>query len=61
MLELKDRCKSLLLLTATPMQVAPAEVWDLLSLLDLPARWGSDTFVRYFKVATGNPSHTHSR
>jgi hypothetical protein len=43
---LKDRCKSLLLLTATPMQVAPVEVWDLLTLLGLPPRWGSDSFVR---------------
>lgn len=56
MQELKDRCKSLLLLTATPMQVAPVEVWDLLSLLGLPSRWSSESFVRYFRAATGNPS-----
>lgn len=58
MQELKDRCKSLLLLTATPMQVAPVEVWDLLSLLGLPPRWAasSEAFVRYFKAASGNPS-----
>ncbi len=56
MQELKDRCKSLLLLTATPMQVAPVEVWDLLSLLGLPPRWTSEAFVRYFRAATGNPS-----
>jgi hypothetical protein len=57
---LKDRCKSLLLLTATPMQVAPVEVWDLLYLLGLPPRWAasSESFVRYFQAATGNPSQT---
>ena len=53
---LKDRCRALLLLTATPMQVAPVEVWDLLNLLGVPARWTSEAFVRYFEVATGNPS-----
>lgn len=58
MQQVKDRCKSLLLLTATPMQVAPVEVWDLLSLLGLPPRWTSCDFVRYFKAANGNPSQS---
>ncbi len=60
MQELKDHCKSLLLLTATPMQVAPVEVWDLLNLLGLPPRWAasSESFVRYFEAATGNPSQS---
>ena len=34
---LKDRTKGLVLLTATPMQVHPVEVFDLLSLFGLPA------------------------
>ena len=32
MLSLKDKARSLVLLTATPMQVHPVEVWDLLNL-----------------------------
>ncbi|HEY7423604.1 MAG TPA: helicase-related protein, partial [Gemmataceae bacterium] len=58
MQELKDRCLSLLLLTATPMQVHPVEVWDLLNLLGLPPRWAASSanFVHYFQLASGNPS-----
>src|SRR5690606_23058395 len=37
--ELRPKCRSLLLLTATPMQVHPVELWDLLKLLGLPKRW----------------------
>jgi hypothetical protein len=33
MQRLKDRTQGLVLLTATPMQVSPVEVWDLLDLL----------------------------
>ena len=36
---LKDRTEGLVLLTATPMQVHPIEVWDLLNLLGLPPEW----------------------
>ena len=39
MRKLKDRTQGLVLLTATPMQVHPVEVWDLLSLLGLPPEW----------------------
>ena len=47
---LKDRTDSLILLTATPMQVNPVEVWDLLRLLGLPEEWGNAAgFVEYFK------------
>ena len=35
MRELKERTEGLVLLTATPMQVHPVEVWDLLNLLGL--------------------------
>ena len=47
---LKDRTDSLILLTATPMQVDPVEVWDLLRLLGLPDEWGDAAgFVEYFR------------
>lgn len=36
---LRDRTRGLLLLTATPMQVHPVELWDLLRLLGMPGRW----------------------
>ncbi|RME45420.1 MAG: helicase [Caldilineae bacterium] len=50
LLELQERTDMLLLLTATPMQVHPVEVWDLLSLLGLSGRWGVDarSFLAFF-------------
>ncbi len=47
---LKDRTRGLYLLTATPMQVHPVEVWDLLRLLGLGGRWGArdEDFLAYF-------------
>ena len=47
---LSDRTRGLWLLTATPMQLHPSELWELLSLLGLPGRWGAgpEDFVRYF-------------
>jgi superfamily II DNA or RNA helicase len=55
---LKSRTLALLLLTATPMQVHPIEVWDLLDLLGLPPGWETDAFLSFFdKAAKGNPSH----
>jgi hypothetical protein len=58
MMGLKDKAKSLVPLTATPMQVHPVEVWDLLNLLGMPPRWAAskDDFVRYFRLASGNPA-----
>jgi ERCC4-related helicase len=58
MRELRSRCKSLLLLTATPMQVHPVELWDLMDLLGLPPEWQArdDSFTNYFALAAGNPS-----
>ncbi len=58
--ELKSKTASLLLLTATPMQVQPVEIWDLLRLLGLPEKWDSSpSFLRYFEqVARENPSQT---
>ena len=49
--KLKYKTGGLLLLTATPMQINPVEVWDLLGILDIGGKWGAseDYFVRYFK------------
>ena len=49
---LAAKTKGLLLLTATPMQIHPLEVWDLLIQLDLPGRWGASGayFLRYFEA-----------
>ena len=48
---LKDRTRCLYLLTATPMQVHPLEVWDLSKLLGLEGRWGASeqNFLRFFE------------
>lgn len=59
MLRLKERTKGLVLLTATPMQVDPIEVWDLLNLLGLPQEWSPDSF-RYFFDAAGRPNPSHA-
>lgn len=49
MRELKRRTQGLLLLTATPMQVHPVEVWDLLNLLGLPPEWSPEAFLDFFE------------
>ena len=58
MRQLVRRCQSLLLLTATPMQVHPVEIWDLMDLLGLPPKWAEDphAFLKYFAAVSGNPS-----
>ena len=57
MLGLKNRAPGLVLLTATPMQVHPVEVWDLLNLLGLPPEWSSRAFLEFFEdVEQPNPS-----
>ena len=55
MLGIKEKAKALLLMTATPMQVHPVELWDLLNLLGLPDKWPADVFVRYFDELGKNP------
>ena len=45
---LKERTAGLVLLTATPMQMHPVEVWDLLDLLGLPPEWTSKAFLDFF-------------
>ena len=47
---LSSRTKGLLLLTATPMQVNPVEVWDLLALLGLPSDWTDSAFLDFFQM-----------
>ena len=46
----RDKYAGLLLLTATPMQIHPLEVWDLLTVLGMGGRWGADEddFLRFF-------------
>ena len=57
MRSLKDRTQGLVLLTATPMQVHPIEVWDLLNLLDLPPEWSAQAFLGFFDdLEQPNPS-----
>jgi superfamily II DNA or RNA helicase len=48
---LRDRTRGLLLMTATPMQVHPVEVWDLLRMLGLGGRWGAaeENFLAFFQ------------
>ena len=58
MRQLRHRTKGLLLLTATPMQVHPIEVWDLLDLLGVPPEWGEAAFLRFFEILE-KPSPTH--
>ena len=54
---LKTRTRGLILLTATPMQVHPIEVWDLLDLLGLPPEWTGAAFLDFFKLVNQpNPS-----
>jgi len=54
---LKARTQGLVLLTATPMQVHPIEVWDLLDLLGLPPEWTGKAFLQFFKeINQPNPS-----
>ena len=51
MQRMQERTEGLILLTATPMQVHPVEVWDLLNLLDLPPDWHPTAFIEYFEKA----------
>lgn len=53
---IRHKAKSLLLMTATPMQVHPVEMWDLLNLLGMPDAWTSTVFTDYFEKLGGNPS-----
>jgi len=49
--QLKEKTKSFLLLSATPMQLDPIELFDLLQLLGLKGAWNSgDNFCQYFDL-----------
>ena len=52
---LQERADGLLLMTATPMQVHPIEVWDLLNLLGLSGAWGADgrNFLHFYQQLRG--------
>ena len=54
---MKPRTRGVVLLTATPMQVHPVEIWDLLRLIGLGGRWGArDTnFLQYFTELRREP------
>ena len=48
--QLKDKTKSLVLLSATPMQIDAIEIFDLLHLLGLEGHWSyGDNFCNYFE------------
>lgn len=47
---IRKKTKGLILLTATPMQVHPVEVWDLLNLLGLPENWTEQAFLNFFRM-----------
>ncbi|CAM2997010.1 helicase-related protein [Halobacterium salinarum] len=48
---LRDHTQTYYLLTATPMQLHAGELYDLMSLLDLPGEWDNqDNFVEFFET-----------
>lgn len=58
MLGLRGKTQGLVLLTATPLQVHPVEVWDLLNLLGMPPEWTDQAFVDFYDaLAKPSPSH----
>lgn len=56
MRQLRAKTTALLLLSATPMQIDPIEVFDLLNLLGLEGHWQyGDNFCNYFDTLTNPP------
>lgn len=54
--QLKEKTRSLILLSATPMQIDPIEVFDLLNLLGMQGHWSyGDNFCNYFASLTASP------
>ncbi len=45
---LGERSKGLMLLTATPMQIDPSELWALLQALDATGQWNEAEFRRFY-------------
>ena len=56
MQQLVPRTGGLVLMTATPMQVHPIEVWDLLQLLGLPPEWTARAFLDYYDQIAEPPA-----
>jgi superfamily II DNA or RNA helicase len=46
-----EKARGLILMTATPMQVHPVEVWDLLNVLGVGGKWGAsqERFLTFFE------------
>lgn len=51
-----NKAKSVLFLSATPMQVHPVELWDILFLLGLPDEWNESNFLEYYNLLNKNLS-----
>ncbi len=59
MQQLRPKTTALMLLSATPMQIDPIEVFDLLALLGLPGHWRyGDSFCDYFMTLGEDPDPT---
>lgn len=56
MQQLAQKTQGLVLLTATPMQVHPVEVWDLLQLLRLPSEWTMQEFLKFYDLVSEPPT-----
>ena len=50
MRNLQGRTVDLILLTATPMQLHPVELYDLLALLGMPQKWNWGNFEKFYKL-----------
>ncbi|MGF1499134.1 MAG: DEAD/DEAH box helicase [Elainellaceae cyanobacterium] len=60
MQQLRTQTRSLILLSATPMQIDPIEVFDLLHLLGLEGHWSyGENFCNYFASLSGDPNREH--
>ncbi|ANV85863.1 helicase (plasmid) [Picosynechococcus sp. PCC 7003] len=55
--QLRERTKSIMLLSATPMQIDPIEVFDLISVIGLEGHWSyGDVFCDYFASLDNQPN-----
>lgn len=55
--QLRDRTRSMVLLSATPMQIDPIEVFDLISVVGLAGHWSyGDIFCDYFASLADQPN-----
>ncbi len=58
--QIRPRARGMLLLTATPMQLDPIEIWDLMEAMGLGGKWGAlggELFKRYFNELRLFPDH----